>query len=301
MNAKMQLNLALLGVIAALGLLAALEPGKKKDEPQPLAAIDAKAVSKIQVTGRQNFTLEKRDGRWRLTQPLDAPAAENRVEQLLKIPAVASEARYPLDAGQLEKFQLAPPTATLTLDKLTLEFGGSDPIQRQRYVKLGNTLHMAADSFYQHLTAAPTDYVEKKLLPDNAHIQSIELPGLKLSKNSEGKWSAEPPPAENAPLYEMAEAWKNARAFDVRNYTPAEGKAPPDKAKITLADGQSVEFLIVQREPDAILARTDWKLQFQVTEGIAKSLLALKKAEKAEKPETAPAGPAEDDSEDSEE
>ncbi|WP_054773375.1 DUF4340 domain-containing protein [Methylogaea oryzae] len=251
MSDKMKLNLALLAVVAVLGLLVVLEPGKKKDEPHPLAQIDTQSINKIQVSGRQNFTLEKRDGHWRLTQPLDVPAAENRVEQLLKIPSAPSDTQYPVDAAQLAKFQLAPPNATLALGDLVLEFGGSDPIQQQRYVKLGNSLHLVTDNFYQHLTAAPTDYVEKKLLPENANIHGIELPGLKLSKDKDGKWTAEPPQAEAAPLYEMAEAWKNARAYDVRSYTPMDGKMPTEKATIRLADGQSVEFLVAQREPDA--------------------------------------------------
>lgn len=300
MNAKMKLNLALLAVAAALGAVVALNPGQKKEESVPLAHIDAQAVKKIQIAGRQNLTLEKREGHWFLTglprpaplplgkgektaaaATIDVPANENRVEQLLQIPQAGSDAQYPVDAGQLAKFQLNPPNATLKLDDLTLEFGGSEPIQSRRYVKVGNTLHLATDTFYHHLTAAPSDYVEKKLLPDNAQIQRIQLPGLALSKDKDGKWSAEPAQSDAGPLYEMADAWKNARAYDVQIDTPPkDGKAPVETALITLADGRTVEFAIRQRSPDAILVRSDWGLQFHLAEGISKSLLNLQKPEK---------------------
>lgn len=279
MNGRMKLNLILLGIIAVLGLLTVFEPGKKNAETVPLAQIDSAAISKIQIAGRQNLTLEKRDGHWRLTQPLDVPANDNRVEQLLKIPGVTSEARYPADATQLAKFQLNPPNATLTLGDTLLEFGGTEPIQSQRYVKLGDTLHLVADNFYQHLTATPTDYVEKKLLPEGIQPQRIELPGLILTKDTTGKWTAEPAQSNTASLYEMADAWNKARAYDVQPYTlPKGGKAPTEVAKITLSNGQNLEFLILQRKPDAIFARTDWKLQFHLTESISQQLLNLPEA-----------------------
>lgn len=296
MNSKMKLNLALLGIVAVLGLLVALEPGK--NEPVPLAHIDAQAVTKIQIAGKQNFTLEKRGGHWHLTQPLNVPANDNRVELLLKIPATTSEMQYPVDAAQLAKFQLNPPNASLKLGDTLLEFGGSEPIQQQRYVKVGNTLHLVTDNFYHHLTAAPTDYVEKKLLPENAEVQSIQLSGpslrfalpkgegdkvaaiLTLSKAKDGKWNAEPAQASATPLSDMAEAWSKARAYDVQTYTlPKDGKVPAETAKITLANGQTVAFLVLQRQPDAILARPDWGLQFHLVESLSQQLLTLEKSE----------------------
>jgi hypothetical protein len=286
MNAKMKLNLALLGVVAVLGLLLAWNPGHQETEAVPLARLDPQTVTKIQISGRQNLVLEKRDGHWRLTQPLDVPANEFRVEQLLQIPKADSDARYPVDPAQLARYQLAPPNASLKLNDLTLEFGGTEPIQSRRYVKVGDTLHLVADSFYQHLTAVPTDYVEKKLLPDNAQIQAIQLPGLALSKTPEGGWRAEPAQDNTAALQEMADAWKSARAYDVQTYTPPKDGKPLDAAKISLADGQAIEFKILRREPDAILLRPDWGLQFHLAESIAQPLLRLPKPEK---PAEAPA------------
>lgn len=283
----MKVNLALLAIIAVLSLLLFFNPGQKSEVPIPLAKIDVPSVNKIQVTGKQNFTLEKIDGHWRLTQPFNVPANENRVEMLLKIPAATSTARYPVDQAQLDKFQLNPPAATLKLGEVTLDFGGSDPIQQQRYVKVGDTLHLAVDDFYHHLTATPADYVEKKLLPENANIQHIQLPGLQLSKDKDGKWTADPVQETAAPLYEMADAWGKARAYDVQAYVPPkDGKVPTETAVITLADGQRIAFLIQQRQPDAILVRPDWGLQFHLVESLSQQLLALKKPDK---PAAAPA------------
>lgn len=283
----MKINLALIAVIAVLSLLLFFNPGNKPEEAIPLAQVGVSSVNKLQVSGKQNFTLEKVDGHWRLTQPFNVPANENRVEMLLKIPSATSTARYPVDTKQLDKFQLNPPGATLKLGGVTLDFGGADPIQQQRYVRVGDTLHLAADDFYHHLTAAPVDYVEKKLLPENAKIQRIQLPGLQLNKDKDGKWSADPAQETGAPLYEMADAWNKVRAYDVQAYVPPkDGKTPVETAAITLADGQRLEFLILQRQPDAILVRQDWGLQFHVVESLAQQLLTLKKPEK-------PAPPAE--------
>lgn len=291
MGKKLWLNLGLLAVIGVLALLTAFEPGKKKAETIPLARIDAAAVQKIEVGGKETLSLEKKDGRWYVSAPFQAPANDHRVELLLKIPATPSSASYPAAAGELARFGLAPPNAVLRLDGLSLEFGDSDPIQQRRYVKVGDTLHLAEDNFQHHLTAPATDYVEKKLLPEDPDLRKIELPGLVLTREDGGKWRAEPAQASPGPVYELVDAWKYARAYDVKRH---EAKDAPsgETVRITLAQGGPVEFGIVRRTPEQVLLRADWGLEFHLTEETSRSLLTLKAPEAEKQPDAAAPPPA---------
>jgi hypothetical protein len=289
MGRKLWINLGLLAVIGIFALLAAFEPGKKKEVPIPLAQIDTGAVRKIEISGKETLSLEKKEGHWFLVSPFQAPANDHRVDLLLKIPETASSASYPAVASELARFGLAPPGTVLRLDELSLEFGDSDPIQQHRYVKVGDTLQLVEDNFHHHLTAPATDYVEKKLLPENPDLRKIELPGLTLNREEGGKWRSEPPQDPPGPLYELADAWRYARAFDVKRHE-AKDAPPGETIRVSLGQDKPLEFGIVRRAPELVLLRADWGLEFHLTEETSKSLLTLKAPEPA--PPSAEAAPA---------
>ncbi|HYE35855.1 DUF4340 domain-containing protein [Methylocaldum sp.] len=283
MKSKLILNIVLLIVIAALAAVAFFEPGKKKPETTPLASVDENALTAITLQNKDTITFEKQNGHWRLTAPFSAPANDIRVRQLIDITKANSEAQYPVKPEDLAKFELDKPKATLILDTTAMSFGGSDPINMRRYVQIGDTLHLVSDDFSHHLTASATDYVDKKLLPEDAKIKEIFLPGLKATLGQDGKWTLEPPAEPNQSISDLLNAWNTARAIDVKRVEqPAQG----DVIRITLAEGSPVEFVIVQREPDLLLIRPDLSLQYEVTGNSAKQLLSLQKPElKPEEPE----------------
>ena len=179
-----------------------------------------------------------------------------------------------MKAEDLAKFELDKPKATLILGNTTLAFGGSDPINMRRYVQSGDTLYLANDDFFHHLSAAATDYVDKKLLPENAKLREIQLPGLKATLGQDGKWSREPA-GDKPDLSELATLWTTARAIDVKRLA---GPAKGDPVHIGLAEGGAVDFVIVQRDPEPILARQDLGLQYELTGETARQLLNLPKA-----------------------
>jgi hypothetical protein len=293
MKSRLILNLALLAIVAVLGALAFFEPGKKKIETAPIAAVDETALTVITLKNKDTIVFEKKDGRWRLTAPFQAPANEIRVRQLIDIAKAGSEADYPVKPEELAKFELDKPKATLILGHATLIFGGSDPINMRRYVRVGDTLHLVNDDFFHHLTASATDYVDKKLLPENAKIREIAIPGLKAALGQDGKWTQEAPPETKVNLPDLAGVWATARAIDVRRLDkPAQG----DPVRIGLAEGNPVEFVIVQREPDLVLARQELGLQYELTGETARQLLNLPKAEpQVGKPPQSPDGDREQD------
>ncbi|MGZ8216624.1 DUF4340 domain-containing protein [Methylomagnum sp.] len=275
MKSRLTLNLVLLAAVGILGALAFFEPGKKPTESTPIATLDENTLTSITLKNKDTVVFGKQDGHWRLTAPFQAPANEIRVQQLIDIAKSSSEADYPVKAEELAKFELDKPKATLILGNSTLLFGGSDPINMRRYVQVGETLHLVNDDFFHHLTAGATDYVDKKLLPETAKVREIQIPGLKASLGQDGKWTREPPgDAAKPDLGELATLWTTARAIDVRRLeAPAQG----DTVRIGLAEGNPVEFVVTQKEPDLVLARPDLGLQYELTGETSRQLLNLPK------------------------
>ncbi|MFM8331012.1 MAG: DUF4340 domain-containing protein [Candidatus Methylumidiphilus sp.] len=271
MNSKLLLNLILLAAVAALGLVAFLEPGKEEEKTVYLTELDSDGIERFELRNTETLVFAKQDGHWRLTAPFAAPANDIRVRQLLNIAKSESHARYPLKPEELPKFGLDQPKAVLTIGQTRLAFGGAEPIDMMRYVQVGDTLHLVADDFSQHLNAKATDYVDKQLLPEDGKLKAISLPGLKATLGDKSQWTLEPPGDASA-VDELANAWQAARAIEVHRH---EQPAPGEAIHLALANGQTVDFTILQREPDLLLLRPDWKLEYLVVGEAGKRLLSL--------------------------
>lgn len=271
MKTRLLLNLVLICVVAALALVAVFEPGKDQPISSPLTQVDDASLESFALQTQETLVFQRKDGHWWITSPLTAPANEIRVRQLLDVARSDTDAQYPLKPEEFGKYELDKPIATLVIGDKTIRFGGSDPIDMRRYVQIGDTLYLLRDDFSHHLTAGATDYVDKKLLPEDAKITSIALPGVKATLSPEGKWTMEP--AANDPAVAataLLNAWQSARAIDVKKL---EKSVKGDIARIGLSDRSAVEFVIVQREPELVLARSDWGLQYEMVGEIAKQLL----------------------------
>lgn len=278
MKTRLIMNLILLAVIAVLGAVAWLKPGKQEAEIPPLLRVDGNTLTRLTLQNKETLVFEKQAGVWRLTAPFAAPVNQIRVGQLLEIPQSRSEAHYPVQPEALAQFGLDKPQATLTLGDTVLHFGGTDPINMRRYVRLGDTLHLVDDNFFHHLTAPATDYVDKKLLPEGAKIRAMELPGLKATKSPEGQWAAEPPDEGKTNLGELASSWATARAIDVKRLDLEKDKdIVGETIRIGLAEGPPVEFVVIKKQPELILARKDLGLKYEMTGEISRELLNLPK------------------------
>jgi hypothetical protein len=279
MKSKTLLNLAMLAALLALAGVALLEPGKEEPRAVRLTEMDENAVERIELRNKENIVFEKSDEHWRLSAPFAAPANDMRVRQLLDIAHAESVARYPLAPEDLARFELDKPKAVLNLGSVKLTFGGAEPIDMRRYVQIGDTLHLANDDFFHHLIAPAVDYVDKKLLPEDAKPSELFLPGLKVVQAENGRWRLDSP-GDSAGIDDLVNAWRTARAIEVKRIEqPPQG----DIVRIAMAGGANVEFVIVQREPDLLLARADRGLQYLLPGDAAKQLLTLQKPEAEDK------------------
>ena len=164
MSRGARINLALLALAAVLALLIRLSPDNDpQQEITPLTRQSPEEVRKITVSNHHgSFTLERRDGDWRMTAPDAAEANAERIADLLMILSTPSYQQFPLSEVDLTDFGLQPPTASIRIDRLTLELGEIHPYNQRRYLRLGDTLHLINDRFPHHFLARAAAFVSPR-------------------------------------------------------------------------------------------------------------------------------------------
>jgi hypothetical protein len=272
------LNLILLAGVAVLGATVYFS----REQPvrlEPLTALKADAVTHIalDITGEKAIRLEKTGEHWMLVEPVRAPADEFAVSTLTGI--ASTEVQNTLDPGSMElaDLGLSPPTSVIHLNDQTIEFGTTEPLKHRRYVRIGERTALITDPPQNALDADYSDLVARGLLPPGTRPVRIEAPGLNLQKGDEDHWSSpEHPEAEAAALKAVPDAWMTARALwnALAPAVPADGEGQ-DHVRLTLDDGQTLDFRIVSREPQFVLERADLGIRYTVARESAQSLVSL--------------------------
>lgn len=279
MNKRLLLNLSLLIGVLALIAVVYFKPGIETPPAlPPLTALDSAQIKRIDIVrGKTTLTLERRADGWWIAGDKPVAADQVQVESLLGLAGAVPVRSYAVDELDPAKIGLATPETVLRLDGTEFQFGATDPLQGLRYVRIGDRVHMIMDRYQNILQGQRTQLASRRLLPANADIVAVELPGLKITRNDKA-WSVEPANdklSADAPQ-KLIDAWKNASALWVRSYQKAAGSKP---VTVTLADGQTLVFELRQAEGETLLARPDLGLQYQLPEETAQPLLELVPAE----------------------
>ncbi|MEY4684664.1 MAG: hypothetical protein RLZ25_1123 [Pseudomonadota bacterium] len=267
---RWRVNISLFMVVLVLGALAVIRPGKKDEAVKsPLLAIDNASLKTLTLQNGEHIEFERKDGSWRMVQPFAAAVNQARIDQLLAIASINPAAEYPLPEPRLrEGYGLSEPFAKLNLAGADLEFGGTAPLDHRRYVRNGEKLYLLDDNFSHQLTSKATDFVDKKLIPEDASIRDLILPGLRISKSGEGTWTSIPPlPTEQ--LQDLIMQWSTSRAIEVRRGAP---KVLGERIELQTSTGP-IRFSIFQKKPELILGREDLDLVFVMTAETGRSLL----------------------------
>jgi hypothetical protein len=286
-----RLNLVLVAILAAL--TAAVHFSQKKPPPKgpPLTTLKADQIDKIVLhhAGRPDIVLQKNAGQWALTAPVEVAADPYEVNSLLDIAAAQTKTWIDPKEVKLADLGLDPPGMSLTLNDVRLDFGGVEPLDFKRYVEVGGKIALIDDPPGTVLDADYSDLVSKSLVPAGAQLVKLALPGFTLSRSADGKsWSVDPPDPKAAAdaAQKLVEAWTSAQAlWNAMSPADAKPQANPQTAALTLADGRTLTFTIVSRQPQLVLERTDLKVRYSLSKEDDDKLfkLAQAKAEPAQK------------------
>ena len=286
----MRLNLILMAIV--LMLAGALYFGQKKEAPkgQPLTALKTDGISRIILhhPNAADIVLEKKEGLWALTAPIQVAADPYELNSLLNVATAETKSTIDPKDVKLADLGLDPPGFSLSLNDTRIDFGGTEPLNYRRYVESGGKIGLIDDPPASALDADYSDLVGKYVLPQGAQILSISVPGLKVARSADGKsWVADPadPKAGSDELQKFVDNWTTARAL-WNAATPTDAKPVPNQqtAQVALKDGSTLSFNIAGRDPQLVLERADFKVQYDLAKSDVDKLLKL--------PEPPPAAPA---------
>lgn len=266
MRPRTLLNLGLLVLLALLVALAVYEPGIAPEAEQArLTARTAQDITRIEIQRRDHspIRLQKEGQQWWLLTPLRMPANEALVRNILAI--LASPSKGPYAIGKLNPAEagLADSRLTLRLDDIEIRFGNRNPLDQQRYVQLGDQVHLIADTLSHRLSDTFTDYVSLRLLPEASQPADITLPHQRLAQE-DGRWQLTPPDAAISAddIQAYVDAWKHAWSLKVAPY-----QAGPVEGVFTLklaGTETPVRLDILATDPELILGRKDLGVQYHM-------------------------------------
>jgi len=277
MNTRLLLNLLLACVAVALVLIVMYRPGLEGPPgPAPITRLDASRITRINVTRQQHEPLafiKSGDG-WQLENHHGLRASAFQLRALLGTLTARPGRRYPVTALDLAGAGLQPPQASLQLDDAVIDIGNTNPLDRYRYIRHNDTVYLVTDSYQHLINARWTNFVDRHLLPPGRELRAIELPGLQLRRAEDQRWQLtdSTDSTDAAALQAFVQRWQNAAATYLRAYNGEAGTAT-----VTLTDtrGEHIELLLLKREPEFVLARPDWGIQYYFQGETGAALLAV--------------------------
>jgi hypothetical protein len=180
MRRHLRQNLVLL--VAALLLGGAAWLVVRREQAQyatPLTGIDISQVQKLSVQSGSTppRLFERRGARWWMRQPYELPAHEAAVERLLGIAAAAPRTRRPASEFDPARIGLQPPQAVLELDGRRIEFGVTDALRGDRYVRQGDSIALVPDRFSAWLLAGAEAELDHRLAAPLGLLRSVHIGG----------------------------------------------------------------------------------------------------------------------------
>ena len=204
--------------------------------------------------------------------PYQLPAHDFRVQNLLGLLSATAEKTYQANDLELQQFGLEPPRAIIRFDNTEIQFGKTNPVNQQRYIKVDDQLFLLKEQLYPLISSQPSSFVDISPLPKNINIQKISLPDFSIYKNDQGHWQSDNATQNQADrIQHLIENWQSVQAFGVHGYMQ---RTSLGKITIDHKDG-SIQF----DEPWLILARADAGVEYHFDAGLKNKLLQLPEAD----------------------
>ena len=176
------INVALLAVLAVL-LLAVLLDRREEQRSTRLTTLEPNAIMDIELyrAGEPPVRLRREEERWQMQAPFAVAADGAAVAKVLPVAGAEVSRTLPASGLDLGELGLDPAPVRVLLDGLELRFGGTEPVAAQRYVQVGDMVHLIDDRYLPRLMTPTTELVSRRLLPPDFSPGLGDLDGTPLT------------------------------------------------------------------------------------------------------------------------
>ncbi len=249
------LALAAVTVMLGIGVYAEIAHEHRWLDAQRLTDIDPATINSLLVRCESCATrrFERTGAGWRMLEPYALPASREAVSRLLAI--ARAPVRTWLTASDYDptRLGLQPAQITLQLNATRIDIGNEDPIEHDRYVRVGQRLARVPDRFSARVFESAESELDRHLLPGNPDVVNVGIGDA---------------PART----DLVHVWKTVVAAGVR---AAKGATPAATIPITidLRDGESIRFELLRAGNGYVARRRDPALDYLLDEAQAQALL----------------------------
>lgn len=175
-------NLALLALLGLL-LLAVRLDTREAERHSRLTSLSAEDINRIELhrAGEPAIRLQRADTGWELQAPFAVAADPAAVSKLLPVADARVSRILPAAGLDLAELGLTAAPLRVLLNGLELRFGGTEPVAAQRYVQVGDMVHLIDNRFLPRLMTPATALVSRRLLPPGFSPGLGDLDGSPVS------------------------------------------------------------------------------------------------------------------------
>jgi hypothetical protein len=262
MQSRILLNIALLLIVVLLAFY--IYDTDKKEQVSSksgeLTQLTADSVTRIHIQHNQrHIELRRKNGKWRMLQPIDIAANSFRINTLLNLLNTVSHVDYPTADLALDKYGLSDASTSISFNDVTIDFGIINPINSYRYVRVNDTVHLIDDNFYPLLSSQTGTLVARELIDSDAIIDKLVLPQQTLYRDENNLWHSSDNTDPDA-INETLHYWQNGQAFGVHNYMQRE---PLENISVYLeGSSEPIQFYVTDTDPWLIIARPDLDIEY---------------------------------------
>jgi hypothetical protein len=274
---RLILNLALLGLLVAIGLAAFFWPEPEAEPQIRLSSLTRNDVNQVRVErrGKPAIELEKLgEGDWRMRAPYNSRADRYQMDRLIDL--VSATAKQQLPRANLQRYQLDPAEVRVTLNGEVFEFGATNELTNEQYVAKDDAIYLVATFHGYNVPMEAAKILSHRLLAESEVPVAFDFGAWQVVRDERGDWTiAGKPPVKDPEmsqddLQQWLAEWRHAGGLTAEPYR---GPRARERLAVSLSDGRSVVFDIVSRRPEVRLVRTDENILYQFTEGSGNRLL----------------------------
>lgn len=236
MRRHLRQNLLLAATLGVLGTIAWFVTAREQTVRDPLTTLDTTRITTLRVSaGEQPSRLfERRDAGWWMREPYAMPAHADAVARLVAIAAAPTRSRHARDRFDATRIGLAPPQAVLELGDRRLEFGITDAINGDRYVRTEDTVALMPDRFSGWLLAPAESEIDHRLAAPLQTLTQVRIDGIDHP--------------------ELATAWSRVTTSQVIAAEKTAMAGASISVQLVDPDGQRVDYTLRRRDDGRYLA-----------------------------------------------